>query len=65
MNTQERIEGPTPTGGDYAIAYWQDGQGNPCEKDQAKAAEIVEYSANGDHIMRTYMETSHGPDATD
>ena len=41
--TEKRIEGPTPAGGAYAIAYVHDG-----------AVEIVEFDAAGRPIARTY-----------
>ena len=47
--TAERIEGPTPNGGAYAILY-RDSNGNPVE--------IVEYNAHGSERMRTYARLS-------
>ena len=41
----ERIEGPTPNGGAYALAY-RDGD----------FTEIVEYDASGNQVFRTYLE---------
>jgi hypothetical protein len=53
---QERIEGPTPRGGAYSIAYYQNTLGNAVPKEQACFVEIVEYSKDGEHIARTYGE---------
>ncbi len=52
--TSERREGPTPRGGAYSIAYWQDGNGNPTTKDKAKAVEIAEFDLQDQEIARTY-----------
>lgn len=42
----ERINGPTPSGGAYAVLY-RDDDGNPIEG--------VEYAADGSEILRTYF----------
>jgi hypothetical protein len=48
----ERIEGPTPNGGAYAIAYaYDDG-----------SMEIVEFNAQGEEIARTYSRPASKPD---
>ena len=39
----ERIEGPTPNGGDYAIAYYQDKDGELVDKDYASRVTIAEF----------------------
>jgi hypothetical protein len=54
-DTFERVEGPTPKGGVYAIAFWQDSKGQPTSKYKATHAEIVEYDAKGNGFYRTYM----------
>ncbi len=54
----ERIEGPTPRGGAYAIAYYQDANGQPADKASAVAVEIVEYDAAGVALWRTYAEVT-------
>lgn len=56
--TSQRIEGPTPQGGAYAIAYFTDGDGRPCPKARAAHAEIIEYDEAGDGIFRTYGDLS-------
>jgi len=54
----ERIEGPTPNGGAYAIArfYRDDDGGADTEVDRQTAdrIEITEYSEDGRVLMRTY-----------
>jgi len=59
-NTQERIEGPTPNGGAYAIMYFMDDNGDPCAEDRAARAEIVEYDQDGNGIFRTYGSFNKG-----
>ncbi len=39
----ERIEGPTSNGGDYAIAYYQDEDGELVDKDNASRVTIAEF----------------------
>ena len=41
----ERIEGPTPNGGAYALAYRGD-----------DFMEIVEFDSSGNQVFRTYLE---------
>jgi hypothetical protein len=53
-NTTQSIEGPTPNGGDYAIAFFFDERGNPTAKNKAKRVEIVEYNIQGVQIFRNY-----------
>ena len=52
--TQERIDGPTPNGGAYSIAYFQNEGGEPITKDLASKVEILEFDQNGSVIHRTY-----------
>ena len=54
LETQTRPEGPTPNGGAYAIAYWQDMFGNPVTKSEYARFEIVEYDETGNQVFRTY-----------
>lgn len=56
MNTQERINHPTPNGGGYSIGYFKDKDGNPCQKSKAVAIEIVEFSEDDQEITRTYLK---------
>ena len=50
---QERIEGPTPNGGAYAMAYYSDEIGTP----GAKIVEIVEFSEDGQPIFSTITDS--------
>lgn len=52
--TNERIEGPTPNGGPYAVAHFRDEAGAPVPKSEAVSAEIIEYDAENREIFRTY-----------
>lgn len=53
--TFERIDEPTPSGGDYSIAYFYDADDTPCLKDNAVRINIVEYMGNGDRINETFV----------
>ncbi len=56
---EERIDGPTPAGGAYAVAVFsRDGQ--PVEKSEATAVEVVEYAEDGTAISRTYATLPGG-----
>jgi len=54
--TKTLAEGPTPNGGAYAVAYWQDRKGNPTTKDLAKKVKVVEFDANDRAIFLTYAD---------
>jgi type II secretory pathway component PulJ len=60
-DTRERVEGPTPNGGAYMIAFFRDADGNPCRKAEAHAMEVVEYNDKDEVIRRTYRQKP-GPD---
>ena len=47
---QIRIDGPTPNGGAYSIAYYYDKNGNPCDVSTGILGQIVEYDKNGKSI---------------
>ena len=49
----ERIDGPTPNGGDYAVAYYYDKMHRPCKKQDAFSKVIVEYKNNGEYVNTT------------
>ena len=49
----ERSENPTPSGGNYSIAYYYNDDG-PCEKNKANRVNIVEYKKGGIRINETY-----------
>jgi hypothetical protein len=51
--TQERIEGPTPGGGAYAMAFFMDIAGQPTTKEKAYMVEIVEFDKKGRTINHT------------
>ncbi|KPQ33182.1 MAG: hypothetical protein HLUCCA11_19450 [Phormidesmis priestleyi Ana] len=55
--TQERIDHPTPNGGEYSIAYYRDAEGLPTAKQSAVSAEIVEFDSFDRQIFRTYMQS--------
>ncbi|MBQ9667566.1 MAG: hypothetical protein IJV45_02310 [Prevotella sp.] len=49
----ERNDNPTPSGGDYSIAYYYNDDG-PCEKSKANRVNIVEYKKGSIRINETY-----------
>jgi hypothetical protein len=55
VKTEERINGETPKGGVYSIAYFQDANGQPVAKEDATSIEIIEFDENDRQIWRTYM----------
>lgn len=54
MITSERVDGPTPGGGDYMLVYFSDVERNPCDKSNAEHFEIQEYTKDGTLIATTY-----------
>lgn len=54
----ERKDEPTPNGGVYSIAHYKNAKGQPIDKKEAVAAEIIEYDSDGQEIMRFYMAIS-------
>jgi len=46
----ERVDGSTPSGGDYSIAYYYDEDNIPCKKSKAKSVHIVEYTKDGGRV---------------
>ena len=50
----ERSDNPTPSGGDYSIAYYYNEDGIPCEKSKADFVNIVEYKKGGIRINEHY-----------
>lgn len=58
--TETRTEGPTPAGGDYSIARWQDADGNPTTEDQAVMVEVHEFDGAGAVINTTYASLNDG-----
>lgn len=57
--TSERKDGPTPNGGAYSIAYFQNEKGEATTKDKATRMEIVEFSKAGIELHRTYGDIKH------
>lgn len=55
MNS-ERIDGPTPAGGTYCVAYFFDAAHHSVPRSKATGAEVIEYNAQGEQIARTYAE---------
>ena len=51
-----RTDGPTPNGGAYAIAFWQDADGQPTSQELATRAEVVEYDEQDQPIFRSYLQ---------
>lgn len=56
----ERVDGPTPSGGDYSIAHFFNGEREPCGKDEATGVEILEYDKDGANVARTWLERPKG-----
>lgn len=53
---QERIDEPTPNGGVYSIAYYQNAKGDRARKEDSERVEIIEYGKADEQVFRTYME---------
>ena len=53
MATSERHVGKTPNGGVESVAYFKDADGNPVDKEEATAVEIVEFDGDGKVVRRT------------
>lgn len=51
----ERIDEPTPNGGDYSEIYYMDDDGNVVEKENAKKAVIRECKKSGELISETWL----------
>ncbi len=54
LDNTERIDGPTPNGGDYSIASYFDKDGIPCNRNKAFKMIIEEFKKDGTSIHRTY-----------
>jgi len=52
----QQQDGPTPHGGAYSVTYFRDVRGNPVPKAWAVMAEVLEYTASGELVHRTYAE---------
>lgn len=51
----ERDKDPTPSGGDYSIAYFYDAEHKPCQRELAKYINIIEYKHDGTRVNETYL----------
>ena len=58
MITEERREGKTPNGGVYSVAYYYDKDYTPVDKARATQMKIIEYSAEGNDLHRTYASVN-------
>ena len=54
--SNKRIEGSTPSGGDYAELYFMDADGNPVDEKDATCGEIVELTNDGKMLMSTVFK---------
>ena len=54
-----RIDEPTPNGGDYAIAIYEDENGFECDIEEAKYISIFEYTNAGEGVMHTLGLCEH------
>lgn len=55
MLTQERLDGETPAGGTYSIAYYLNEKNEPCDKSVAKKVNVVEYDKDDNRITESYF----------
>lgn len=66
QETTERIdptpENPLPSGGAYAMVYYQDADGSPTPKESALRAEIIEYTVENVPIAMTLIDMTEGED---
>ena len=53
----ERHDNPTPSGGDYSVAFYYDENHNPCTREEVWYINIVEYTAEGARINEHYGMT--------
>jgi len=63
METSKKIEGPTPNGGDHAIVYFFDVDGNRTSEEESVGAEFVEIK-DGAEIFRTHTNAPPTPSFT-
>lgn len=55
-DSSDRIEGPTPNGGEYAIVYYYDENGKSCSKDLAIRSIAQEFDKNGKMLYETFFD---------
>ena len=58
----KRIDGPTPNGGDYLIAIYEDENGFECDMENATYISILEYTNDDVCVMHTLGLCSHDQD---
>jgi len=54
----ERVEGPTPAGGAYAVAVFMDEDGAEVGKAEATRVKVVEYDSSGARLAETHAVLS-------
>lgn len=61
MTSYQRIDGPTPGGGDYSEIYYFDNDNNIVDKDKATKCVIRECLVDGTLISETFgiFDSSH------
>lgn len=61
MTSYQRINGPTPVGGDYSEIYYFDNDNNIVDKDKATKCIIRECLVDGTLISETFgiLDSSH------
>ena len=55
----QRIDGPTPAGGTYSVAFFYDKDNNPTTKDKAERINITEYDKDDNELRRTTLTKSN------
>jgi hypothetical protein len=58
IEVSERVDKPTPNGGDYSIAYFYDKDRQPCSKADAVYIDIVEYTKDGKRVNEAHGRVS-------
>lgn len=53
--TSERVEGPTPNGGVYSIAYFFNSEHKPCSKQEAAEVRVNEYDRDDKEVASSMM----------
>ena len=54
IKNYKRIEGVTPNGGAYSVAYYFNRNNEPCLPQKAYRVEIIEYDKDNNRINITY-----------
>lgn len=54
IKNYKRIEGVTPNGGAYSVAYYFNKNNEPCPPQKAYRVEIIEYDKDDNRINITY-----------